>query len=58
MKTLQDSEIRIRAYLKWEAAGCPNLMLNEDRNVFWLEAQRELMEETALADENRSTMLS
>ena len=33
-----DGDIRILAYLKWEAAGCP-----QDLGLrFWLEAEREL----------------
>jgi hypothetical protein len=50
MKVLQDSEIRNRAYLLWEAAGRPNLGSNEERNVFWFQAQRELAAEASSAN--------
>jgi hypothetical protein len=36
--TIQPDEIRMRAYLKWEAAGRPC----GDGMRFWLEAEREL----------------
>lgn len=47
MKTLTDADVRLRAYLKWEAAGRPNLLSNEERNLFWFAAQRELLEESS-----------
>jgi hypothetical protein len=33
-----EDDIRVRAYEKWEAAGCPG----GDGVAFWLEAEREL----------------
>src|SRR5262245_40343494 len=36
--TASDEEIRVRAYQKWQAAGCPD----GDGTKFWLEAEREL----------------
>jgi hypothetical protein len=35
----QEEEIRLQAYLKWEAAGRPL----GDGNGFWMEAERELL---------------
>jgi hypothetical protein len=36
--TMTDADIRVRAYQRWEAAGCPN----GDGVGFWLEAELEL----------------
>jgi hypothetical protein len=35
-----EEQIRVRAYQKWQAAGCPTC----DGAGFWLEAERELRE--------------
>lgn len=35
-------EIRLRAYQKWEAAGRPN----GDDIAFWLQAERELLQQS------------
>jgi hypothetical protein len=39
-RTLTLEDIRVRAYQKWEAAGRPD----GDGPRFWLEAERELLE--------------
>ena len=38
-----ESEIRDLAYSKWEAAGCPSTTI-EERNHFWLEAEKQILE--------------
>jgi len=38
--TICPEEVRTRAFLKWEAAGCPQ----GDGILFWLEAESELQE--------------
>jgi CheY-like chemotaxis protein len=48
MGTLPDSEIRTRAYAKWDAAGRPGS--DEERIAFWYSAQKELIEDRLLAE--------
>jgi hypothetical protein len=38
-KVMGEDQVRLRAYLKWEAAGKPP----GDGAAFWLEAERELL---------------
>jgi len=42
---LLETDIRALAHAKWEAAGSPSLMSDEERNAFWYEAEKELAEE-------------
>jgi len=49
MGVLSDSEIRIRAYSKWEAAGRPDS--DEERIAVWYAAQKELIEERLLVED-------
>jgi len=44
VQSVSDEERRLRAYLKWEAAGRPD----GDGSRFWLEAEQELFHEQAL----------
>lgn len=39
--SISEDDIRVRAYLKWEAAGKPS----GQEDTFWTEAQKELMNE-------------
>jgi CheY-like chemotaxis protein len=50
MGALLDSEIRVRAFAKWDAAGRPGS--DEERTAFWYSAQKELIEERVLAEED------
>jgi hypothetical protein len=50
MSALPDSEIRVRAYAKWDAAGHPGS--DEERIAFWYSAKKELIEERLLAAED------
>jgi CheY-like chemotaxis protein len=54
---LPDSEIRSRAYSKWEAAGRPVSNSEEERIAFWYGAQRELLEERILAEDSASKIV-
>jgi DNA-binding response OmpR family regulator len=49
MGALPDSEVRVRAYAKWDAAGRPDS--DEERTAFWYAAQKELIEERLLAED-------
>jgi len=55
MGALPDSEIRVRAYAKWEAAGRPGS--DEEGIGFWYAAKKELMEERLLAVESASKIV-
>lgn len=43
-------EIKIAAYHKWEAAGCP--MDEDSRHSFWLEAEKEAFMRIGLITNN------
>lgn len=47
MNTLSEEEIRIRAYVLWEAAGQPN---GKSMDMFWYEAEKQLLDENARED--------
>lgn len=45
MNTLTEEEIRIRAYVLWEAAGQPDG--NGSMDVYWYLAEKQLLDENA-----------
>jgi hypothetical protein len=55
MSFLMETEIRRRAYAKWEAAGCPLLSSDVERNAFWYAAERELLERKAIEAEEHGS---
>ena len=50
---LLEAEIRSRAYIKWEMAGCPILNTDEDRHAFWFAAEREVLQRKAIEAERQ-----
>jgi CheY-like chemotaxis protein len=53
MGALPNSEIRTRAYAKWEAAGRPVSNSDEEHITFWYAAKMEIMEERIQAEASR-----